>query len=131
MKCVVLLAPLVCTFLVHNCVGIDEGRGRRNPSAIADDIYEALIKIVEGEPQPPVKEPTKAQRTASVRYWRADGKITIKEENGKKILYFERRWMLRISEIIKLVADEFDRTKGSGAAKLVCSLGENYVRLSP
>lgn len=80
MKCEVLLALLVCAFLVHNCVGIDEGRGRRNPSAIADDIYEALIKIVEGEPH------TKAQRTASVRYWRADGKITLKEENGKKIL---------------------------------------------
>lgn len=38
--------------------------------------------------------------------------------------------MLRISEISKLVADEFDRTKGSGAAKLVCSVRENYVGLS-
>lgn len=130
MKCVVLLALLVCTFLVHNCVSIDEWQGRRNPSAIADDIYEALIKIVEGEPQPLVKERTKAQRTTSVQYWRADGKITIKEGNGKKILYFQGRRMLRTSEINKLVGDEFDRTKGSGAAKLVCSLRENYVGLS-
>ena len=38
--------------------------------------------------------------------------------------------MLRISEINKLVADEFDRTKESGAAKLMCSLRENYVGLS-
>ena len=89
MKCVVLLPLLVCTFLVHNCVGIDDGRARRNPSAIADDIYEALIKTVEGQRQPQVKERTKAQRTASVQYWRADGKIMIKEENGEKILYFE------------------------------------------
>ena len=38
--------------------------------------------------------------------------------------------MLRISGINKLAADEFDRTKGSSAAKLVCSLRENYVGLN-
>ena len=130
MKCVVLLTLLVCTFLVHNHVGIEEGRGSRNPLAIADDIYEALLKNVEGEPQPPVKERKKAKRTASVQYWRADGKIMTKEENGKKILSFQGHQMLRISEINKLVMDEFDWTKGSGAAKLVSSLRENYVGLS-
>lgn len=57
-----------------------------------------LSKLFEGQPRPPVKERTKAQRTASVQYWRADGKITIKEENGEKILYFEGNRMLRISE---------------------------------
>ena len=30
----------------------------------------------------------------------------------------------------QLAADEFDRTKGSSAAKLVCSLRENYVGLN-
>ena len=130
MKSVKFLALLVGVFVIHSCIGDNGGRGKRNPSAIADDIYEALIKIVEGESQPPVKERTKAQRSANVRYWRAGGQITLKEENGKKVLYFQRRRLLRNSEISKLVADEFDRTKGSGAAKLVYSLRENYVGLS-
>lgn len=72
--------------------------------------YMKPLSKLSREPQPPVKERTKAQRTARVRYWRADGKITIREENGKKILYFEGRRMLRISEIKKPVADEFDWT---------------------
>lgn len=99
MKSVKLLALLVGIFVIYSRISVNEGRGNRNPSAIADDIYEALIKIIEGEPQPPVKERTKAQRSAHVRYWRADGHITLKEENGKKVLYFKGRQMLRSSEI--------------------------------
>lgn len=38
--------------------------------------------------------------------------------------------MLRKSEVGKVVVKEFDRTKGSGAAKLAASLKENYVGLS-
>lgn len=38
--------------------------------------------------------------------------------------------MLRKSEVGKLIAKEFDRTKGSGTAKLAASLKENYVGLS-
>lgn len=38
--------------------------------------------------------------------------------------------MLRKSEVGKVIAKEFDRTKGSGAAKLAASLKENYVGLS-
>lgn len=49
MKCEVFLVFLVCVFLVYNCVGIDEGWGRRNFFVIVDDIYEVFIKIVEGE----------------------------------------------------------------------------------
>ena len=127
---------LVCVFLRYcianneGRIANNEGRGKRNPSVIADDIYEALIDIVEGKPLLPVKERTKAQRSANVRYWRAGGKITIKEANGKKEIYFQGRRMLRVSEVSKVVAEEFDRTKGSGAAKIACSLRENYGGLS-
>jgi len=68
----------------------------------ADDVYEALVNLAEGKPLPPVKERTKAIRTATVRYWRAKGKISVKDDNGKKALYYEGRSMLRSSEVTKL-----------------------------
>ena len=37
---------------------------------------------------------------------------------------------MRSSEIKSLVADEFHRTKGSGAKKIVCSLKDNFVGIS-
>ena len=61
-------------------------------------------------------------RTAAVRFWRTKGRLSVKDDNGGKVLYFEGRRMLRSSEINKIVAVEFDRTKGSGAAKLACVL---------
>ena len=52
---------------------------------LADDIYEALVNLAEGKSLPPVKEwPRKAIHTATVRYWRAKGKISVKDNNGKK-----------------------------------------------
>ena len=37
--------------------------------------------------------------------------------------------MLRSSEVNEIVAGEFDRTKGSGAANLACDLRDNFVGL--
>ena len=60
---------------------------------LADDVYEALVNLAEGKSLPPVKERTKAIRTATVRYWRAKGKISVKDDNGKKALYCEGRYV--------------------------------------
>ena len=56
--------------------------GNRKPSALADDVYEALLDLVEGKAQPPVKERTRAMRAAAVRYWRAGERILVKEIHG-------------------------------------------------
>ena len=98
---------------------------------LADDVYEALVNLAEGKSLPPVKERTKAIRTATVRYWRAKGKISVKDDNGKKALYYGSRRMLRSSEVNKIVADEFDRTKRSGATKLASCLSHNFVGTIP
>ena len=46
-----------------------------------------LNNLGEGKSQPPVKERTKAMRTAATRYWRAKGLIFVKEDRkGKKAL---------------------------------------------
>jgi len=133
MKLAVVFALLVCLFILHNCIAIKykaKGRGKRNQLAIADVIYNALIKIIEGDPLPPVKQRTKVQRSAAVRYCIYKGEIKVVEENGQKVLYSKGRRILRVSEIRKVVTEEFIRTKGSGAAKLVCSLKQNFAGLS-
>lgn len=120
-------------FLLHSSVtGNDHVnlQGNRKPSALADDVYAALVNLAEGKSQPAVKERTKAMRTAALRFWRSKGRLSVKEENGKKALYLDGRRMLRSSEINKIVAEEFDRTKGSGAAKLACSLRDNFIGVS-
>ena len=109
-----------------------KGRGVRDKSAIPDENYDALISIIEGERLPSVKERTRAQRSAAVRYWRANGDLTVKEEGGHKFIYSKAkgRRILRVSEVCKVVADEYERLKGTGAAKLVSSLKQNFAGLS-
>ena len=75
------------------------------------------------------KERSSAERSAYVRYWRAKGEITVQKEKGKDVLYYRGRRMLRLSEVDKLVAEEFERTKGSGAGKLVSNLRHTFVGL--
>ena len=58
----------------------------RQFSFLVDDIYEALLDLVEGKAQPPVKEGTKAMRAAAVRHWRAGGRISVKEASTVKII---------------------------------------------
>lgn len=107
-----------------------EGRGNRKPSAILDDIYDALLLLVKGDSLPPVKERNRAQKSAAIRLWRSRGQLSIREENSKEVLLYKNLRVLRSSEVNRVVADEFHRTKGSGARKIVCSLKENFVGLS-
>lgn len=107
-----------------------EGRGNRKPSAISDDIYDALLLLVKDDSLPPVKERNRAQKSAAIRLWRSRGQLSIREENSKEVLFYKNLRVLRSSEVNRVVADEFHRTKGSGARKIVCSLKENFVGFS-
>ena len=104
------IAVALALFL-HSSVALDDrvnSQGNRKPSVLPDNIYEALINLAEGKALPPVKKRTTAMRTAAVRFWRAKGRILVKEEKGKKELYFDGRRMLRSSEVNEIVAREFD-----------------------
>ena len=72
----------------------------------------------------------RAQTSAAIRLWRSRGQLSIREENSKEVLFYKNLRVLRSSEVNRVVADEFHRTKGSGARKIVCSLKENFVGLS-
>ena len=106
---------------VKDCIN---PQGNRRPSILANDVYDALVNLAEGKSQPPVKERTKTMRTAATRYWRG------RRSQGEKNTIFRGRRMIKSSEVKKIVAEEFDKAKGSGAAKLACSLKDTFVGIS-
>jgi len=59
-------------------------RGDRNPSAMISD---AMIKLAKGKALLPVKEQSRAEESASVRYWRSKEEISLRTENGKAALF--------------------------------------------
>ena len=74
--CVFPLALSLCFLVLCSSVAKEsKGKGRRDrdTSAIPNEIYDTLIRIIEGERLPPVKERTREQRSAMVRYWRPQG----------------------------------------------------------
>ena len=91
--------------------------GSWKPSVLAEDVYEALFDLVEGKAQPPVKEQTRAMSATAVRYWRAGGRISVKDDHGDKALYYKGCRLLKSSEVNKVMVEEFERMKGSGAGK--------------
>ena len=130
-----LLALFICLLVLRNCAAVkrkERGRGDRSKSAIGDAIYDVLIRMIESERLPAVKDRTRAQRSAAVRYWRAHGDLSVKEEGSCKFIYSKAtgRRILRVSEVQKVISDEYKRVKGSGAAKLVASLKQNFAGLS-
>ena len=133
--CAMLLGLFICLLVLRNCAAVkrkERGRGDRDKSAIDDAIYDVLIRMVQGERLPAVKDRTRAQRSAAVRYWRAHGDLSVKEEGSCKFIYSKAtgRRILRFSEVQKVISDEYKRVKGSGAAKLVASLKQNFAGLS-
>lgn len=73
----------------------------------------------------------RAQKSAAIRLWRSRGQLSIREENSKEVLFYRNLRVLRSSEVNHVVvADEFHRTKGSGATTIVCSLKEHFVGVS-
>ena len=110
---VMVLSSLSCMC----CEKVVKGRGNRNPSAIEYDIYDALLLLINGDPLPPVKERSRAQKSAAIRLWRSKGQLNIRRENSNDVLFCKGRRILSSSEIKSVIADESHCTKGSGAKK--------------
>ena len=59
--CAMLLALFICLLVLRNCAAVkrkEKGRGDRDKSAIDDAIYDVLIRMIEGERLPAVKDRT-------------------------------------------------------------------------
>ena len=57
-------------------------RGKRNPKAIPDEIYECMVKIAKGTSLPPAKERTQKDQHMLDTGWRAKGKRDNSSKRG-------------------------------------------------
>ena len=87
----------------------------RNTSLPVDEIYDAMVKLVKGEAFPSVQERSRAEKSASVRYWGSKWDIILQRDwHRKEVLYSKDRRILRTSEINKIITDGFIVWKGLG-----------------
>ena len=61
-----------------------ERGGGRKPSAISDDVYDAILTLVKGNSLPSCRKRTSVQKAVVVRFWRAKGGFSIQKEKGKE-----------------------------------------------
>ena len=87
--------------------------------------------MIEGERLPAVKDQTRAQRSAAVHYWGAHGDLSVKEEGSCKFIYSKAtgRRILRVSEVQKVISDEYKRVKRVGRCK-ISSVSQAKLRRS-
>lgn len=111
MSYIVFVVVVVLVLLWYSLVVVDDCKnllGNRKFFVLVDDVYEVLVNFVEGKFLLLVKEWMKVICIVIVRYWRVKGKILVKDDNGKKVFYYEGCCMLRFLEVNKIVVEEFD-----------------------
>ena len=93
-----------------------------------DETYDAILQAVRGDFHVPVKERTKIQRTALIRFWRNRHKFEIAEDG--KTLLFDGKSVAKKTDVKGIVKTGLEETKGCGARKLNVYLRDKYSGIS-
>ena len=78
----------------------------------------------------PVKDRSRSQKAACVRFWRTESQFTICEVNGRKRLFFKCKEVTKKLELSALVEKEFRHCKGAGSRKLKLRLIKRFQGVS-
>lgn len=95
-----------------------------------NDTYETLFKLCEDSFDVPVRDRTKAQKAACVRFWRNREAFSVQRVNEKKVLCFNGKQMLKKSALRDVIEKEFMHCKGVGARKLKHRLRQRFEGVS-
>ena len=98
----------------------------RQLSAMDEEAYQTIYDLCLGCFEVSVKDRTKVQNSACVRYWRNKDNFKILQVSGQKVLFFKGRQVLKQNEIKKVVEDEFLHCKGVGSRKLKYRLNKRF-----
>ena len=82
---------LVLFLLVVSCLAARQGKFIH---PVEQDEYHVLVKLAQGEFSVPVKERTRAEKSAIIKFWRARGKFTCEDDgtllfNGRKVKKYD------------------------------------------
>lgn len=118
------LILLVTVYFSYTCAT------KKQTCPLDDETYDTLFKLCLDRFNVPVKDRSRAQKSACVRFWRNRDAFTIKKSNGKKVLYFNGKEVMKEGDLQKEVEREFIHCKGVGARKLKHRLRERFEGVS-
>ena len=125
MKTPVLLLSLSLVIFDLSSAGKENKRQTRP----LDDIsYETIFSLCEGTFNIPVLARTRTQKSACIRFWRNKKYFSVRKINGKKVLCFRGKEVLKMSEFEKVIESEFLHCKGVGSRKLKQRLAHESKR---
>ncbi|XP_038044857.1 uncharacterized protein LOC119719458 [Patiria miniata] len=101
------------------------GVGRR---AMKAETYEVIVALLKGTFVVPVRDRTKAERTALVRFWRNREKFSLAEDGHT--LLFDGKRVVKECDLESIVKQGVAATGGGGARKLNIKLRSVYTGLS-
>ena len=127
MKTPVLLLSLSLVIFDLSSAGKENKRQRR---PLDDVSYETIFSLCEGTFNIPVLARTRTQKSACIRFWRNKKYFSVRKINGKKVLCFRGKEVLKMSEFEKVIESEFLHCKGVGSRKLKQRLATRYEGVS-
>ena len=129
-KSVILVISLISMILVNNSVESLENLDKTNYiHAISEDDYKILVSLVNGDFNVPVKDRSRLQKSAIIKFWRAQGRFTV-DEDTRSILYYEGRKVAKKDEVRKIVARSFHESKSCGYKKLRSRAADGFAGIS-
>ena len=127
MKTPVLLLSLSLVIFDLSSAGKENKRQTR---PLDDVSYETVFSLCEGTFNIPVLARTRTQKSACIRFWRNKKYFSVRKINGKKVLCFRGKEVLKMSEFEKVIESEFLHCKGVGSRKLKQRLATRYEGVS-
>ena len=79
------LLAIFFPLLLGMLIGVDKRAGFRH--AIDDEEYEILKQLVTRKFVKPVKERSRKEKSAVVKFWRSKGKYTVSDDDTSALLY--------------------------------------------
>ncbi|XP_071482225.1 uncharacterized protein [Diadema antillarum] len=119
---------LTCMGLVLLFVAVAECRGNRKPSAMNDDTYNIIVKLVEGSFNVACAKRTVAEKSAITRFNRYRGRFTLQGDPPK--LFLDGRRVLKKTEIQTIVMEEYYKEEGSGVRRIHNRLKDRFSFIS-
>ena len=124
---IIFLSFLLVFLVVLQIHSIEEKNKFKH--AVSQEEYEILVNLVKGEFNTTVKERTRLQKNAIIRFWRV--KLKYKVDNfTQTILFYNGKRVLKNNEVKKAVKEAFDKSKSAGYKKIKTRVAASSTGLS-
>ena len=97
---------------------------------VATETYNLWKLLIKRQYVVPVKERTKEEKSAVVKFWRHKHGLQLKTVDGNEVLFYEGKKVVTSTEFNKVIKNEFKTSKGSGPRTLCHSMKSKYTGIN-